>query len=257
MVAAWAKRRLTHRGAGGRREMQRKLFLDVGGHCGESAAVALGRDFAFDAVHSFEPDPECVARLQQEFAEVIEAGRLILHPVALGGEDGEVTLFGDNSRGGASVVAGMLRDDTRAIRVKKIDVARFLDAHAAENDAIFVKLNCEGAEVEILDRLHHSARIGVVRSIMADFDIVKSSGGYFHKRRILRLYRAKALPLALAEAVMIGNTHAERIRNWLAYFPEAWRAPPPRPRPQLLKRRLRYWLKDLRSALYGRSGGYR
>lgn len=250
------KRRRTHRGAGGA-ELQRKLFLDVGGHYGETAAVALGRELAFDVVHTFEPDPECVARMQRAFEAAIDAGRLILHPVALGGEDGEITLFGDNSGGGASVIAGMLRDDARAIRVKKIDVARFLDTNADEGDAIFVKLNCEGAEVEILDRLHQSARIGAVRSIMADFDIVKSSGGYFQKRRVLRLYRAKALPLALSEAVMVGRTHAERIRNWLAYFPEAWSAPPAPPQRQMLKRRLRYWLKDLRSAVRGRKSGYR
>ena len=242
---------------GGRQAMQRKLFLDVGGHYGESAAVALGRDLAFDAVHTFEPDPQCIARMQRDFASAIDAGRLILHPVALGGEDGEITLFGDNAGGGASVVAGMLRDGKRAIRVAKIDVARFLDTHATENDAVFVKLNCEGGEVEILERLHQSARIGAVRSIMADFDIVKSSGGYFHKRRILRLYRSKAIPLALSEVVMVGRTHAERIKNWLAYFPEVWSAAPTPPRRQLLKRRLRYWIKDMRSALHGSKIGYR
>jgi FkbM family methyltransferase len=237
--------------------LKRKLFLDVGGHYGETAAVALGGDLAFDAVHTFEPDPECVARMQRAFEAAIEAGRLILHPVALGGADGEITLFGDNARGGASVVAGMLRDNQRAIRVAKIDIARFLETHTTAEDSIFVKLNCEGGEVEILNRLHQSARIAAVRSIMADFDIVKSSGGYFQKRRVLRLYRAEALPLALSEEVMVGRTHAERIKNWLAYFPEAWRTAPGSPRRQLLKRRLRYWLRDLRSALHGRSNGYR
>ena len=54
---------------------------------------------------------------------------------------------------------------------------------------------------------------------MADFDIVKSSGGYFHKRRVLRLYRAKALPLALSETVMVGRTHAERIEELARLFP--------------------------------------
>ena len=236
--------------------MQRKLFLDVGGHFGESVAVALAPEFAFDAVHSFEPDPKCVARIERDFATAIAAGRLYVHPVALGAEDREITLFGDNAGGGASIVAGMLSDDGRATRVAKVDVARFLDGLAFD-DAIFVKLNCEGGEVEILDRLHQSANIDAVKSIMADFDIVKTSGGYFHKRRIVRLYRAKRLPLMLSEAVMVGRTHAERIRNWLAYFPEVWRAPPSPPRRQLLKRRLRYWVKDRRSALGGRSHGYR
>ena len=195
--------------------MQRKLFIDVGGHNGGTVEIALGRDFAFDEVHTFEPDPECVQVMQRSFATEIEAGRLTLHPAALGGEDGEATLFGDNSGGGASIVTGMLHDERRAIRVKKIDVARFLDESVADGDAVFIKLNCEGGEVEILDRLHQSARIDAVKSIMADFDIVKSSGGYVHKRRILRLYHAKNLPLHVSEAVMVGRTHAERIRNWL------------------------------------------
>jgi hypothetical protein len=39
--------------------MQRKLFIDVGGHNGGTVEIALGRDFAFDEVHTFEPDPEC------------------------------------------------------------------------------------------------------------------------------------------------------------------------------------------------------
>jgi len=237
--------------------MQRRLFLDVGGHTGESAAAALGPELAFDVVHTFEPDPECAAQIERSLAAEIASGRLVVHPAALGGEDGEITLFGDNAGGGASVVAGMLRDERRAIRVAKIDVARFLDAHVADDDAVYVKLNCEGAEVEILDRLWRSARIGAVKSIMADFDIVKSSGGYFEKRRILRLYREKRLPLQLAEAVMIGRKHPDRIRNWLAHSPEVWRATPPPPRRQVLRRRLRYWLRDLRSALHGATRGYR
>lgn len=95
--------------------MQRRLFLDVGGHFGELVAVALAPEFAFDAVHSFEPDPKCVARIERDFATAIAAGRLCVHPVALGAEDREITLFGDNAGGGASIVAGMLSDDGRRL----------------------------------------------------------------------------------------------------------------------------------------------
>lgn len=237
--------------------MRRKIFFDVGGHLGETVGVALGPDFAFDAVYSFEPDPECVSRIEEGFAAAIADGRLRVQPAALGATDGEIMLFGDNRGGGASIVPGMLSNDQRAIRVAKIDVARFLETIADDGDAVYVKLNCEGGEVEILDRLWRSARIGAVKSIMADFDIVKRSGGYYQKRRIVRLYRRLGLPLLLSEAVMVGRTHAGRIRNWLARHPEVWRTRPAPPRSQPLRRRIRYWLKDMRSALKGRSTGYR
>ena len=81
--------------------------------------MALAPEFAFDAVHSFEPDPKCVARIERDFATAIAAGRLCVDPVALGAEDREITLFGDNAGGGASIVAGMLSDDGRATRVAR------------------------------------------------------------------------------------------------------------------------------------------
>jgi FkbM family methyltransferase len=231
------------------------ILIDVGAHVGETLSVALNAKWAFDHVHSFEPDPACVLELERRFAAAVADGRLTIHPVALGDRAGEVTLFGDNAGGAASVAPGFLRDASRRIAVPMIDVNAFLDAQISPNAKLYIKLNCEGGEVAILDRLCERARIDDIASIMADFDVVRASGGYYQKRRVLAKARARGLPILLAEHVMVGRGDG-RLANWFAHYPALARgayAPPVR---QSLKRRLRYFARDMRSALGGRGRNY-
>ncbi len=232
------------------------IFLDVGGHLGQSIGVALDGSWTFDLVHSFEPDADCVRGIETKFADAIRAGKLVIHRAALGGHDGEITLVGDNSIGGATTLRGQLRDESREIRAPLIDVRRFVAA-LPRDAAIYIKLNCEGAEVEILDRLCALEDISNIAAIVADFDVVKKGGGYWEKRRVLRACRARGLPVVLAEDVMVGKSHAARLSNWFAHHPALMDGKPPRtPLFQPWKRRVRYAVRDLRSAIGLSQSGY-
>lgn len=44
-----------------------KIFLDVGRHKGETLEEVLKPAYHFNAVHSFEPQPECCARIRRKF----------------------------------------------------------------------------------------------------------------------------------------------------------------------------------------------
>lgn len=231
------------------------VFLDVGGHLGQSIGVALDGTWAFDLVHSFEPDADCVRGMEEKFAADITAGRLVIHRAALGGHDGEITLLGDNSIGGATTVRGQLRDESRAQKAPLIDAKRFVE-NLPKDARIYIKLNCEGAEVEILNRLCDLADISNIAAIVADFDVVKKGGGYWEKRRTLQKCAARGLPVVLAEAVMVGKSHAARLSNWFAHHPALMQGKAQRtPLPQPWKRRVRYLVRDLRSAVgMGRKG---
>ena len=231
------------------------ILIDVGAHVGETLSVALNGEWAFDHVHSFEPDPVCVAEMETRFAGLIAAGRLTVHPVALGDHDGEVTLAGDNAGGAASVLPGFVRAAARQVRVPMADVNAFLDAAIPAGAKLYIKLNCEGGEVAILDRLCERARIDDIVSVMADFDVVRASGGYYEKRRVLTKARARGLPILLAEHVMVGRGDG-RLANWFAHYPELARGAHPPPVRQSLKRRLRYFARDMRSALGGSGRNY-
>jgi hypothetical protein len=74
----------------------------------------------------------------------------------------------------------------------------------------------------------------------------------------LKKMRQRGLPVLLAEEVMVGRTHVQRLGNWFARYaqlaPDG--ASPPSKR-QPLKRRLRYFIRDMRSALGGHGRNYR
>jgi FkbM family methyltransferase len=232
------------------------VFLDVGGHLGQSIGVALDGTWAFDLVHSFEPDADCVRGIEEKFATDIAAGRLVIHRAALGGQDGEITLLGDNSIGGATTVRGQLRDESRAQKAPLIDAKRFVET-LPKDARIYIKLNCEGAEVEILNRLCDLADISNIAAIVADFDVVKRGGGYWEKRRTLKKCAARGLPVVLAETVMVGKSHAARLSNWFAHHPALMQGKTQRhPAPQPWKRRVRYAVRDLRSAVGLGQRGY-
>jgi hypothetical protein len=109
--------------------------------------------------------------------------------------------------------------------------------------------------VAILDRLCERARIDDIVSIMADFDVVRASGGYYEKRRVLRRARARGLPILLAEDVMVGRAD-DRLANWFAHYPQLARGVCAPPRRQALRRRLRYYWRDMRSAFGWRGRNY-
>jgi FkbM family methyltransferase len=231
------------------------ILIDVGAHVGETLSVALNGRWAFDHVHSFEPDPACAREMEVRFVSLVEAGRLTIHAVALGDRDGEVTLCGDNAGGAASVLPGFMRDGARQLSVPMIDVNAFLDAEIPAGATLYIKLNCEGGEVAILDRLCARASIDDIASIMADFDVVRASGGYYEKRRVLRRARARGLPILLAEDVMVGRAD-DRLANWFAHYPQLARGVCAPPRRQALRRRLRYYWRDMRSAFGWRGRNY-
>ena len=233
--------------------MSRLIFLDIGGHLGQSVEVALDGAWRFDEVHTFEPHPEYARHISERFADAVHSGRLTVHQEAVGGHDGEVQLFGDNGAGGATVISGLLSSEAIHVAARLIDINRFLAGFAAD-DRIYLKLNCEGGEVAILDRMCAWAGPAQLAGIMADFDIAKSGFGYYEKRRVMRRIAAAAMPLMLSETVMVGKTHAERLANWLSYYPELAADGQARsPNRQPLKRRVKYMLRDVRSAV-GLSG---
>ncbi|MEM8988669.1 MAG: FkbM family methyltransferase [Pseudomonadota bacterium] len=233
---------------------QRQVFLDVGGHRGQTLEEVLTPKWAFDVIFCFEPDPECFAHIESIFAEAIDEERLIVINAGLSDESGDVTLYGDNSGGGASALHKHGADDTIQRTVAFLDVCAFLDRHMEDGDAIYMKLNCEGAETAILNRLAAENRLAPFAAIMADFDITKTKGGLMKKIAAIDAVKKRGFSnLDLSEAVMVGKTHQERIRNWLLRYPELRRTDfgtefaGERVLPQRPSRRVKYALRDLRS----------
>jgi FkbM family methyltransferase len=238
--------------------MTPRVFLDVGGHLGQTVEVVLNGVWNFDEVHTFEPDPDAATHLETAFADAIAKGRLTVHRIALSKADGLAVLVGDNKDGGASIVDAMLVDARRKVQVRTVDINAFLSTHFPAGAWFWIKLNCEGGEADIVERLCGFERRNQIVSLMADFDIVKKAFGYYRKRSVLKAARAAGLKLELSENVMVGKGYVPRTENWLAAYPELLNPGHLRARkPQRLQRRIKYWLRDMRSAVGLSKTGYR
>lgn len=203
----------------------RTVFLDVGAHWGETAEEVLSPFWRFDRIYAFEPDPQCVARLNQTFAADVRGGRLEIVAAALSNHDGDAQLFGSNEGGGASLLAEKKNvDAARHIQVPLRSTAAFFAEHIRPDDTVIMKLNCEGGEIDIIKDLVASGAILRIANLVVDFDIRKVRGREREARVAIRSMRAAGFnDFMLAERVMIGPDARARVRNWLSQV-EAARA---------------------------------
>lgn len=148
------------------------LVLDCGANVGAVTAVlaASGAD-----VVCFEPDPYAFGRLQERAGEF---PRVELVNAAVGTSAGTVRLmraanFEDNPAG-ASVKStilpgGRMIDEAEGIEVPLIDFPAWLEARIAERGEIaFVKMDIEGAELDLLEELDRRGILDSIRCLVAE-----------------------------------------------------------------------------------------
>lgn len=128
-------------------------------------------------VHAFEPDPFAFDQLTQR---VQGMGNVILHNAAVGVAAGTVRLmraanFDDNPMGGSvksTVIAGGRNIDERdsaTIEVQMIALPDLIrDTAAAAGEVAFLKLDIEGAELDLLEHMQAHGLFDLVRLTVAE-----------------------------------------------------------------------------------------
>jgi FkbM family methyltransferase len=146
------------------------IVLDCGANVGEVTTVLAATGAT---VHAFEPDPYAFGKLEKRTAGL---PNVVRYNAALGVNSGTIKLmraanFDDNPKG-ASVKSTVLsggrkidEDEGSAIDVPLISFFDFADDLSREHGQIaFVKMDIEGAELEILEQMHERGffeRIGL------------------------------------------------------------------------------------------------
>ena len=196
--------------------MSRAVFIDVGGHRGETLDEISKPLWLFDRIFCFEPQLDCVKSLRETFRR----GNIRIIPAALDDATGTRILFG--SEMGASLFEDKADiDSNRQQQIHTLRSAEFFRQHIHDDDLVIMKLNCEGAEGRILRDLMESDELHKIGNVMIDFDLHKIRSMRREPRRILRMLSNVGFRnYFLAEDVMVGATHALRIRNWLAHVPQ-------------------------------------
>ena len=218
----------------------KKIFIDVGGHVGETLDEVLSAAYRFDIVHCLEPQRRCCDIIARKFTGAIDSGRLMLHKYGLADFNGESNLYGGASSNiGASMFAD--KQDIDGDEVEKcrfIRASDFFAAHISDGDWVVVKLNCEGGELPILRDLIESSAVHLATNIRIDFDIRKIPRLRCEEENILSQLRNCGFadyvlvdeqervkiwsPLKFRKVLKrITTSHADSMRQWLVFHSSA------------------------------------
>ena len=187
-----------------------KVFLDIGAHDGETLHAVRDPKYGFDRIYCLEPASSCWPALEAAADE-----RVTVCKHGLWDRSCERLLYNPGS-GGASLFEDKFREAPTGELCRFVRATDWFRENLADGDEVFVKLNCEGAECDIVEDLLESGELGRARSVMIDPDIRKIPS-LAHREREVReqLTAAKSTNYFMQDEVMVGRTHRDRIQNWL------------------------------------------
>src|SRR5215211_9249145 len=142
-----------------------KIFLDVGGYAGESSSAALDPRFGFDRVYCFEPVRACCDNIRR----TIRNPRLTVLNAGLLNKTATIPLHHAGSVGG-SVYADAPDTGGGIENCSFIEASAFFRENIRAGDQVWMKLNCEGAECDILLNLLATGEAGKITEALIDFD---------------------------------------------------------------------------------------
>lgn len=189
-----------------------RVFVDVGAHNGETLHVALDPKWGFERIYALEPASAC-----EEPLSGFRDPKLTIQRIGLGDETRRITLHGAGLLGG-SVYADKRQKavDASLISTEEIDLVRASDwfADNLPPDAeVFLKLNCEGSECDILADLLDSGRSSQICNIYVDFDIRKVPGQEHRQEEIERRLQGSGVKYATPES--LGCSGNAGVIKWL------------------------------------------
>jgi FkbM family methyltransferase len=199
-----------------------KIFLDVGGHVGQTLDEILSGKYTFDKVYCFEPMPREYTYLVENYTQKgLDYGIEIINSGLLDKTYND-TIYGTNEDMAASIYQEKYDVNNREHETlcSFISAAEFFHNNIKQEDLVTVKLNCEGSEIRIVNSLIESGEISKVSNMMLDFDIRKVPGKEHQAEELIqRLEGLNFKNYSLEWEVMIGDTHQNRIGNWLSTLP--------------------------------------
>lgn len=201
----------------------RKVFLDVGANSGQSLEAA--RCYDFDAIYCFEPVPDHYTKLTAGFIDSDRGAgyqvkryyddRVVICQFGLWSDNKEMILYSPHTLA-SSVFKDHPHGEGGAVVGQFVNASEWFKENIQDGDMVIMKLNCEGSECTIIENLLNSNELRRVTNFMIDFDANKIPSQRHAPEYIMRLLLVNDYRnFVLCDSVMCGDTHFDRICNWL------------------------------------------
>lgn len=156
------------------------VLLDVGAHYGQTAILALDPKWGFDVIHAFEPSKIAFLKLAK-----LRSKRLRLHNFGLYSSDCTLELKNSGEIRASVYSRNLYLESANLFETVKLKKASaWCTNNLSLTDDLYLKLNCEGSEVDILQDLIDSDYIKNFKAIYIDFDIRKIPGEEYRRKII-------------------------------------------------------------------------
>ncbi len=186
--------------------------MDVGSHVGQTLEEVINPTYNFDKIVSFEPSKVCYDFLYKKYSSY---PNIILNNFGISNKSTLTNLYSTGTDG-ASVYEDKydLIDKNKTEIIMLIEASKWIIENTNEDDTIFMKLNCEGSECDIIENLIEKNIYDRISHVMIDFDVRKIPSQQHRQFQILKMLENKK-NFKECSQIMIGPTHQLRIRNWL------------------------------------------
>lgn len=161
----------------------KRIFLDIGSNVGQTIDFVLRKDFKIDLVYGFEPSPICLTALNKKYHN---NPRVVIIPFGLSNETCEIDLHNEGSQGG-TILQDYKTTCNPTIRVTKckfVSASDWFRENIIEKCELFVKLNCEGSECDIVNNLLDSGEYDKVACAFIDYDVRKSISMAYKEKQL-------------------------------------------------------------------------
>ncbi len=184
---------------------RRRVFIDCGANTCAVLRTFIARfpDFEFFA---FEPQPDLRQDGERLIRELPDT-RIVFFNEAVWVRDEEVPFFlatkwGPNYRGSSTLLHGHTSnavDYSAPVRVTAIDFSRWLSKNFTSEDYVIVKMDIEGAEYPVLEKLLSDGRLSTIDELIIEF----------HRRQNQQISeeRHKRLVSALRRSTLVTEWH--------------------------------------------------
>jgi FkbM family methyltransferase len=197
-----------------------KVFLDVGSNTGQTIREIVepryGLDriflkYGFERIYCFEPVPE----LQQVIAREYRDPRIVINGVGLWKETCEKPIFSPGLQRGSIFADKVNVDPQHSAICKFVRASDWFREHLTETDEVYLKLNCEGSEVDIIEDLLESNEYRKVTSLGVAFDVKKIPSQRAREIEIKRRLEVCGYRNYVDIEIKHGDSLREKIHSWL------------------------------------------
>jgi FkbM family methyltransferase len=183
-----------------------KVFVDIGSHFGETLVEVLKPKYGFEKILCVEPSQLALSKLRK-----FRDSRIQIYGWGAWDREGSAVLYSAGAVGG-SVYSDKPRYGKRQEIISLRDIKELLDAHLNINDYVYMKINAEGSEFVILNRILKEPSVNWrIQSILLSLDLVKIPSLRHHEKEILQLIENSEVKIATRK----DPDPARAVRIWL------------------------------------------